>query len=86
MTDHETNNPCMCETLHEELVDHMMKFHDQWVMIERVPAMVCEKCGARYFSPDVYERIVTLLNQPDAPRRHETLTVYELGTEHKESA
>lgn len=58
--------------------------YTQWVennliLIENVPAWVCEQCGETYYDPDVVERIQTLIWSGKAPARTIQTPVYDLS-------
>lgn len=39
------------------------------VLVEDIPARICERCGAANFSAEVAERVRRLVNEPHVPSR-----------------
>lgn len=67
----------MCEycerTLTNKLVTITHRWKGNWVVIEDVPARVCQLCGERYFSARVMKEIERIARSKAQPKR--TLTV-----------
>lgn len=71
-----------CGLCHGKLKPTLMTY-TQWyegrlIVIERVPALVCEQCGEVYYAPDIVERIQTLIWSDAEPVRTIETPVYEL--------
>ncbi|NDJ85575.1 MAG: YgiT-type zinc finger protein [Chloroflexi bacterium] len=39
----------------EKRVTHLQAYHDQWYIVENLPALVCRQCGERFFTAQVYD-------------------------------
>jgi YgiT-type zinc finger domain-containing protein len=61
------------------LTNYTQPYKDQIVIVENVPAWVCEQCGETYFDPEVVERIQDLIWSGAAPTRTVTTPVYDLS-------
>ena len=45
-------------------------------MIENLPALVCRQCGERFYTPDMHDLVVALLQGQAEPARTDTIEVY----------
>ncbi len=57
---------CHSENLKEELVDFDFWWGDRLVLLKSVPALVCQDCGEKYFTPDVSEKMKKLARKAAA--------------------
>lgn len=67
---------------------HQMTAFTEWVstqgvegrliVIENVPAWVCEQCGETFYDPDIVERIQNIVWSDEAPTRTIETPVYDL--------
>ncbi|MBZ0319116.1 MAG: type II toxin-antitoxin system MqsA family antitoxin [Anaerolineae bacterium] len=48
------------------------------IVIENVPAWVCEQCGETFYDPDIVERIQNIVWSDEAPTRTIETPVYDL--------
>lgn len=73
-----------CEHCSGEIVEKCVtvyrKVHDQYVIIEDVPAGVCARCGMRYFSAEVLKMIETNLMGGVAAAKEVVVPVYSLAS------
>lgn len=60
-------------------ITHMQPYQGHYVLIENLPALVCEQCGEVYLTPDSHDQIVALLKGGAEPVRTESLPVYDLS-------
>lgn len=71
-----------CPVCHSKM-EHQMTTFTQWVegrliVIENVPAWVCEQCGETFYDPDIVERIQNIVWSDEAPTRTIETPVYDL--------
>lgn len=64
---------------------HTNTTYTQWIdgrliVVENVPAWVCEQCGETVFDPDVVERLQALIWSDARPVRVIEAPVYDLST------
>ena len=52
----------------------------QHFIFEQVPAQVCSRCGERYFSASVVQKMDHLMKQPNPLAKLVSVPVMELGT------
>lgn len=70
-------NVCRGHLKHQKVT--YTQFHKgKLVVVENVPAWVCEQCGERYYDPDVAERLLTVIRSGRAPDRMIEVGVYDL--------
>ncbi len=74
----DTCNVCHCK-MKSTLTTYTQQYKGQMVIVENVPAWVCEQCGETYFDPDVVDRIQALIWSDAAPTRTVTTPVYDLS-------
>ncbi len=48
---------CGHDSFHEEHVEEMFRIEGQMVMVERIPARVCNRCGDATFSRETMEQV-----------------------------
>lgn len=73
----------VCNVCHGRLTKQRMSY-TQWyegrlLVIENVPAWVCEQCGETYFDPDVVEQVQSLIWSGAEPVRVVETPVYDLS-------
>ena len=51
------------------------RWGDELVVIEDVPAEVCQQCGEKYFSPEVYKEMENLAKTKENPVKHIAIDV-----------
>ena len=73
--------PERCEVCHGELRDGRAEFifrhNGELVVVQNVPALVCEDCGEETFEPDVVERLQQAVWQKRCPVRLMQARVYD---------
>ena len=52
------------------------RWGDELVVIEDVPAEVCQQCGEKYFSPEVYKAMEHLAKTKEKPIKHVAIDVF----------
>lgn len=71
-----------CSLCHGQLQEQLVTFthwvNGRLIVIERIPALVCDSCGETYYSPEVVDRIQTLLDSDLQPDRVIEAAVYDL--------
>ena len=60
---------CGSADLSPQLVDRSFHVGDKLVLIEAIPATVCQTCGEATFDAEVAERIRRMVHEPHAPVR-----------------
>ena len=66
-------------TLEEQLTTYTQWYEERLVVIENVPAWVCEQCGETYFDPEIVDRVQQLIWSEAEPVRVVETDVYDLN-------
>ena len=67
---------CHEESSRTELVDEVLKINGRHVLVEGVPATVCQRCGERTFSRETVERMRMMVADGGSPAKTVPLDVY----------
>ena len=70
---------CGGESAREEFVSEVLEVGGRRVLVERIPAQVCTRCGEATVSRQTTERIRLLVQGAGSPSRTEPLEVFELA-------
>jgi YgiT-type zinc finger domain-containing protein len=70
---------CGNKTSREEFVSEVFQAEDRRVLIEHIPAQVCERCGEAVFSAETAERIRGLVHSEAHPLKTVPLDVFALA-------
>lgn len=65
--------------LEQQITTYTQWYQGQLIVIENVPAWVCEQCGETYYDPDVVERIQSTIWSDQPPVRVVETPVYDLS-------
>lgn len=73
-----------CEVCHtgerqEQLIRYSLCIDEKLVVVEHVPAEVCDQCGETTLQPDVVRRLQKTISQPGTPVRVLETPVYEFA-------
>ena len=55
--------------MREQSVTYTIQMDDKLVVVEHVPAMVCDQCGERLYSPETVERLQQTVWDQRSPSR-----------------
>lgn len=64
--------------LKQETVKYTQWYQGRLIVIENVPAWVCDQCGETYYDPEIVERIQSLIWSDAEPTRVIEAPVYDL--------
>jgi len=65
--------------LEQQITTYTQWYQGQLIVIENVPAWVCEQCGETYYDPDVVELIQSTIWSDRPPVRVVETPVYDLS-------
>ena len=68
---------CHEEKHRTELVEEILKINGHYVLVEGVPATVCQRCGERTFSREAVERMRSIVANDTKPAKTVPLEVYD---------
>jgi len=69
-------NVCGNTTFHMENVEDIFHIDGQRVLVEDIPARVCNRCGDHTYAPEVAENIRRMVHGHKRPSRRERLDVF----------
>lgn len=67
----------MKETMVNTTVTYTLEHGGKLIVVEHVPARVCEETGEQYFAPETVERLQALINGENKPARVIETPVYD---------
>ena len=74
----------VCDLCHGKMIRkkviYSQIFEGRLVVVEDVPAWVCEQCGEVFYEPDVVERLQELIWSRSEPQRVISVPVWEFET------
>ena len=68
---------CHLGTLEAMRVNYPARKDGRWVLVENVPAMVCDVCGERTYTADIATRIMAVLSPTSVPIEARWTPVYD---------
>ncbi len=63
----------------DRLVRYSLSAEDRFVVVEHVPATVCDRCGETTFRPEIVERLQNTIWESRVPSRVLETPVYEFA-------
>lgn len=70
---------CGNNSAREELVSEVFTIEDRRVLVEGIPAKVCERCGEAVFTAETGEKIRRIVHGEFPPDRTVSLDVFALS-------
>ena len=68
---------CSADRSRDDLVEDVFRVGDRYVLVGRIPARVCVRCGEQSFSRATAERVRRMAHGGAEPVRSVPLTVFE---------
>ena len=68
---------CGADRSRDELVDEVFRVDQRYVLVGRIPARVCVRCGEQSFSRETTERVRRMLHGHAEPTRSIPLRIFE---------
>ncbi len=72
-----TCNVCGCHAWHEGLTEEFFYIDNHPVLVEKIPARICDRCGDPNFHPGTVEHVRSLIQAHNHPTRKVEMDVYE---------
>jgi YgiT-type zinc finger domain-containing protein len=60
-------------------VSYILFYEGKWIIVENVPAMVCNQCGEKLFDPDTVGRLQTIIWSKQKPIKKIETLVFDLA-------
>ena len=64
----------------KELISYTLFYEGHWIIVENVPAKVCQQCGEKLFEPKVVERLQKIVWNKQAPHKKIKTPVFDLSS------
>ena len=64
---------------HEKLIRYSLSIGEKFILVDHVPASVCDTCGETTLKPEVVERLRTTIATSRTPDRTIETPVYEFA-------
>ena len=68
---------CGCKESRPDAVDEVFKIDGEYVLVERIPAEVCSRCGEQSFSLETAETVRRMVNKGAIPTRSIEMRVFQ---------
>jgi len=65
--------------MNEQMVTYTIQLDDKLVVVEHVPATVCDQCGERMYSPETVERLQNMVWEQRSPSRMLQTPVFDFA-------
>ncbi len=62
-------NNCGNESFHEGIANHLLDIDGKIYVIKNIPAKICDRCEAKFFSPETYDAVYKMIYNPKSPKR-----------------
>ena len=62
-----------------KLISYILFYEGHWVIVENVPASVCQQCGERLFAPKVVEELQNTIWSKQSPVKKIETPVFDLA-------
>jgi YgiT-type zinc finger domain-containing protein len=72
-------NKSTSQAMVERNVTYTLEVEGRIVVVENVPARICEETGEQYFSPETVERLQELIWEEKEPKRTIEVPVFEFA-------
>ena len=70
---------CHAKESRDELVAELFQIDGQYVLVARIPAVVCARCGEESFSRDTTEKIRLMVHGQAESTKSITMPVFEFA-------
>ncbi|MYC97613.1 MAG: YgiT-type zinc finger protein [Caldilineaceae bacterium SB0661_bin_32] len=70
---------CHAQKCRDELVTKLFQIDGQYVLVERIPAVVCVRCGEESFSRDTTEKIRLIVHGQAESTKSIAMPVFEFA-------
>ena len=74
-----TCSVCGARESSEEFVEEVFRIDGKYVLVDQIPARVCDRCGEETFSPETTERVRLLVHGKAKPKKSIALKVFDFA-------
>lgn len=65
--------------LKKELVKYTLFYKENWIIVENVPAQVCQQCGEKLFEPEIVDKLQKVIWEEKVPQKEIKTPIYDLS-------
>jgi len=65
--------------LKKELVKYTLFYKEKWIIVENVPAQVCQQCGEKLFEPEIVDKLQKVIWEEKTPKKEVKTPIYDLS-------
>ena len=73
---------CQSHECRGQLTEEIFHLDGKYVLVDRIPATVCSRCGEETFSRETTEKVRSLVHRQPRPVRSIALDVFEFAKTH----
>jgi len=70
---------CHSQKSREELVEEIFQIDGKYLLVDRIPATVCARCGEETFSRETTEKVRLLVHGDTKPTKSLALQVFDFA-------
>lgn len=70
---------CGCEEFSSERTEQVFHIGEKLYLVKNIPAIICARCGEKYFTPATQEATLNLLQKENAMKYEISGKVYEFS-------
>jgi len=70
---------CQSKESREQLTEEIFQIDGKYVLVDRIPATVCIRCGEETFSREITEKVRSLVHGQARPVKSIALEVFEFA-------
>ena len=74
-----TCSGCGAKESSEEFVEEVFRIDGKYVLVDQIPARVCDRCGEETFSRETTERVRLLVHGKAKPTKSIALKVFDFA-------
>jgi len=63
----------------KKLISYTLFYENHWIIVENIPAKVCQRCGEKLFDPEVVERLQKIIWNRQTPQKKIKMPVFGLS-------
>lgn len=63
--------------LQPQRVTRLQEHEGRWVVVHNLPALVCQQCGERFYTPEAHDQVLSFVKGERQPAHQECIDVYD---------
>lgn len=66
----------------KKLISYTLFYEGHWIIVENVPAKVCQQCGEKLFDPEAVGRLQKIIWDKQTPQKKIKIPIFDLSSVH----